>query len=135
MPVNSRKKGSRFELILRNEFRRLFGWTNARRSQQYMGATGDAADITIPEAPWLSVECKAVSRESVRKWMEQCIRDAEAANKLGILCHKVPRGDWLVTLRLDDLPELAQKLMSTRTEESEKEYESDTTCSHPEPSS
>ena len=51
-----------------------------------------------------------MSRESVRKWMEQCIRDAEAANKLGILCHKVPRGDWLVTLRLDDLPELAQKL-------------------------
>ena len=65
MPVNSRAKGSRFELILRNEFRRLFGWTKARRSQQFCGATGDAADITIPEAPWLSVECKAVSRESV----------------------------------------------------------------------
>ena len=92
-PVNSRAKGSRFELILRNEFRRLFGWMNARRSQQYMGATGEAADITIPEAPWLSVECKAVSKESVRKWMSQTTRDAEAANKLGILCHKsTPRG-------------------------------------------
>jgi hypothetical protein len=97
-----------------------------------MGATGDAADITVPEAPWLSVECKAVSRESVRKWMEQCIRDAEAANKLGILCHKVPRGNWLVTLRLDDLPELVQKLSSSITEASERNCESDTTCCQPE---
>jgi hypothetical protein len=93
-----------------------------------MGATGDAADITVPEAPWLSVECKAVSRESVRKWMEQCIRDAEAAGKLGILCHKVPRGNWLVTLRLDDLPELVQKLSISITEASERNCESDTTC-------
>jgi hypothetical protein len=120
------------ERYLRDELRRLFGWTKARRSQQYMGATGDAADITVPEAPWLSVECKAVSRESVRKWMEQCIRDAEAANKLGILCHKVPRGNWLVTLRLDDLPELVQKLSSSITEASERNCESDTTCCQPE---
>ena len=110
MSVNSRAKGARFERILRDELRRLFKWKDCRRSQQFCGATGEAADLTIPECPQISVECKAVSRGSVRTWMAQAIRDAGLASKIPVLAHKVPQKDWLVTLRLDDLPEIVKIL-------------------------
>ena len=120
MSLNSRAKGARMERFLRDELRRLFRWNECRRSQQFCGATGEAADLTIPECPEISVECKAVSRESVRAWMAQAIRDAELASKIPVLAHKVPQKDWLVTLRLNDLPEIV-KVLSKHTPEEESE--------------
>ena len=125
---SSRAKGARFERILRDELRRLFRWNECRRSQQFCGATGEAADLTIPECPEISVECKAVSRESVRTWMAQAIRDAQLANKIPVLAHKVPQKDWLVTLRLNDLPEIVKVLSKhIPVEENESHLQTDST--------
>jgi hypothetical protein len=60
--------------------------------------------------------------------MAQAIRDAGLANKIPVLAHKVPQKDWLVTLRLDDLPEIV-KVLSRHipAEESECHLQTDST--------
>ena len=73
MPVNGRNKGAVGE-------RELVDVLNsngmmARRTVQYCGKSGDAADVVISGTE-LHVECKRTEHVRLYEWVEQAQRDA-----------------------------------------------------------
>jgi Holliday junction resolvase len=104
MTMNSRAKGARGERELADHLRQ-YGLT-ARRAQQYCGAAGDS-DLIVEELPRLLVECKRVERLHLEKAFSKAITDAAAANKIPVLCHRKNGGEWLITMRLDELGAVA----------------------------
>ena len=97
----SREKGKRGEREVAKIFREA-GFPEARRTVQYCGRTGDAADVT--GVPGLHIEVKHVEREAVRQWYGQAVRDAEAAGNgdLPVMIHRKSHSPWLITLSLED---------------------------------
>jgi Holliday junction resolvase len=122
MSINSRAKGARTERELSQKMKEVFGW-EAHRTNQFCGKNGDS-DVIIPELPQVFVESKAVERLNVPAAMARAVEDAAAAGKLPVLCHKRNRGEWLLTLRLEDLPrfsEMVELSKSMRLEAGGKE--------------
>ena len=95
--VNSRAKGARAERELSNKLKE-FGF-EARRSQQYCGAAGDA-DIVCPELASYHIECKMVEALNIHKAMEQALNDCH--DKTPICIHRKNQKPWLVTMYLED---------------------------------
>jgi len=112
MSINSRQKGKRTELELAHKLEEIMGWT-ARRTAQFCGANGDS-DVTVESIPQLFVESKCVEKLNVVAAMKQAASDAKAAGKLPCLCHRRNRTEWLVTIRLTDLPLFAQMVEQSR---------------------
>lgn len=101
MAVNSKQKGARFERQLASIFRE-YGYKDARRSAQYCGNSGEAADIS--NLPGIHVEAKHQERMQLYDWVAQAKRDAEAGGKgnLPAVFHKKNHAEILVTMTLDD---------------------------------
>lgn len=106
--VNSRQKGKRGELDLCHALKAVMGWT-ARRSQQFCGDSGDS-DVVIEEHPSLFIECKLVQALNLTAVMKLAVEQAQ--EKLPAVFHRRDREEWLVTIRLIDLPRLVQTLTS-----------------------
>jgi hypothetical protein len=104
--VNSRQKGKRGELDLCQALRSVMGWT-VRRSQQFCGKAGDS-DLLVEDHPDLFVECKLVQSLNVTATMKKAVEDAGDA--IPAVFHRRDREEWLVTIRLTDLPRLLQTL-------------------------
>lgn len=100
MAINSKAKGGRGERLLVNELKK-HGY-NVRRSQQYCGNTGEAMDIIGLQG--IHIECKNTKVLRLKEYLAQAKNDAEKANKgnLPAVFYKIPRGDWVVILTLDD---------------------------------
>ena len=99
----SREKGKRFERLLAHYFRE-HGF-DARRSAQFCGKTGQAADVI--GIPHIHIEAKHQEKMMLYDWMEQAVRDSEAAGDgYPVVIHKKNNADILVTMRLDDWMEL-----------------------------
>ena len=98
MAVNSKQKGARFERKLAGKFRE-YGY-DARRTAQYCGNTGDAADVI--GLPGLHIEAKACEQMRLYDWMSQAKRDSEGTGRLPAVFHKKNYAEILVTMRLDD---------------------------------
>jgi hypothetical protein len=98
--VNSKQKGARFERQLASKFRE-YGY-DARRTAQYCGNTGDAADVV--GLPGLHIEAKHQEQMRLYDWMAQAKRDAESGGKgnLPAVFHKKNNASVLVTMELDD---------------------------------
>lgn len=96
--TNSRDKGKRFEREIAN-YLKEHGY-DARRSAQYCGNTGDAADVV--GLPGFHIECKHQERMCLYDWMDQAVRDSEKSGDTPIVIHKQNRKDTLVSMRLDD---------------------------------
>lgn len=95
--MNSKRKGKNGEL----EFSRLCreqGY-DCRRTAQYCGNTGEAADVI--GLPGIHVEVKRVERLNVSEAMGQAIRDARPG-EIPVVAHRRDRHPWLVTMRLED---------------------------------
>lgn len=101
---HSRNKGKRGEREVAKIFQKA-GFP-ARRSVQYNGRPGTAADVV--GVPGLHIEVKLVERESIRAWYRQAEMDASASQEqeIPIVVHKKSREPWLVTLSLDDFVKL-----------------------------
>ena len=99
MPINSKRKGARFERELASIFRD-YGYKNARRTEQYCGKTGDASDVV--GLPGIHIEAKHQETMQLYKWMAQAVRDSENTDKLPCVFHKKNYSDILVTMRLED---------------------------------
>lgn len=100
--TNSKDKGKRFEREIANYLKER-GY-DARRSAQYCGNTGDAADVV--GLPGFHIECKHQEKMHLYDWMEQAIRDSAKSGDTPIVIHKQNRKDTLVTMRLDDFMNL-----------------------------
>lgn len=95
--VNSREKGKRFERALAKAFREQ-GY-EARRTQQYCGATEESSDVI--GLPYIHVEAKHYAKTAFSyDWMEQAKRDAK--DKIPAVFHKTDNHEILVTMALDD---------------------------------
>ncbi len=101
--MNSKQKGKRGELDLARSMREL--GLDARRGQQYNGLEGRDV-IGLPGA---HVECKRVERLNIDQAMEQSVRDA-APGLVPVVCHRRSRREWMVTVRLRDIFNLADGL-------------------------
>lgn len=100
MPINSKQKGKRFELLLASKFRE--NGYDARRTAQYCGNTGEAMDVC--GLPHIHVEAKSVERLNIYDAIDQAKRDATASGKgeMPTVFHKKNRCNILVTMEFDD---------------------------------
>ncbi len=98
---SSKAKGARFERELAAIFKE-YGYEDSRRTAQYCGNTGDAADVI--GLPGVHIEAKHQETMRLYEWMEQAVNDAVASgtDNLPAVFHKKNRADILVTMRLDD---------------------------------
>lgn len=95
--VNSKQKGARFERALAKLFRE-YGY-EARRTQQYCGATEESSDVI--GLPYIHVEAKHYAKKAFDyDWMDQAKRDAQ--DKIPVVFHKTDNHEVLVTMRLED---------------------------------
>lgn len=95
--MNSKRKGKFGEL----EFARVCraqGY-DCRRTAQYCGNTGEAADVTGLQG--IHVEVKRVERLNVSEAMGQAIRDARPG-EIPVVAHRRNHEPWLATMRLED---------------------------------
>lgn len=99
MAINSKQKGNRFERLLASKLRD-YGYKEARRTAQYCGNTGDAADVI--GLPNIHIEAKHCERMSLYEWIAQAKRDAGSSGKLPAVFHKKNNAEILVTMELDD---------------------------------
>lgn len=89
-----RNKGKAGERELAALFRE-YGFTEARRTSQYCGQTGDASDVI--GLPGVHVECKRCDTTKIHEWMEQAKRDAKEG-LIPAVFHRRSREEWLVTM-------------------------------------
>ena len=99
MAKKSVEKGKRFERLLASKFRE-YGY-DARRTAQYCGNTGDAADVV--GLPFIHCEAKHVERLNIHEAMSQANRDAAAGGKgaLPVVFHKKNNCEILVTMEFE----------------------------------
>lgn len=101
MPINSKDKGKRGERMWRDVCR-LQGFDKVRRTAQYCGNTGDAADcIGLPN---IHQEVKCVERLNVYGAYNQASSDAKVAGKgeIPIVAWKRKYKPFLVVMSADD---------------------------------
>ena len=96
MAVNSKQKGARFERLLASKLRE-YGY-DTRRTAQYCGNTGDAADVC--GLPYIHIEAKHQERMQLYDWMAQAKRDAKEG--MPTVFHKKNNAPILVTMEFDD---------------------------------
>ena len=111
----SKDKGARGERELAGELHRLFG-VAARRGVQFRGGS-DSPDV-IADMPDVHIECKRCERLSIYAAMTQAVNDA--GDKVPIVCHKQNRREWLVVVRLDDLPRLVAAIQTREGNQCER---------------
>lgn len=104
MPVNSKQKGARFERLLAAKLRE-YGY-DTRRTAQYCGNTGDAADVV--GLPNVHIEAKHQERMQLYEWMAQAKRDAKDG-LLPAVFHKRNNAPILVTMEFDDWMKLYER--------------------------
>ena len=115
MAVNSKQKGARFERTLAGLFRE-YGYSDARRTAQYCGNTGDASDVV--GLPGIHVEAKHAEAMRLYDWMDQAKRDATANGKgnLPAVFHKKNHAEILVTVQLDTFMKLYREWETNMSE-------------------
>lgn len=104
MGKTSRDKGKRGERCIADLFKE-YGYC-AKRSAQYCGKTGQAADVV--GIPLIHAEVKFQEKMHLYDWMAQAVRDSEAEGKGNkpVVFHKQNYKDILVTMRFEDWMEL-----------------------------
>ena len=94
--INSRDKGARGERELSSKLRE-YGY-NARRTQQFCGANGDADVVGLPN---IHIECKRVEKLNIYNAIAQAKHD-KRENEIPAVFHRKDRCNWLVTKELND---------------------------------
>lgn len=110
MTINSKQKGSRGEREVA-ELIRKHGF-DARRSAQYCGNTGDAADITS-NLPY-HIEVKHQERLEIDKWWEQATHDC--GEKTPILVFRKNKQKWRVVMDFEAFLELNKNVLALNGE-------------------
>lgn len=103
MPINSKEKGKRFERTVAGLLRE-YGYSDARRTNQYCGNTGDASDVV--GLPGLHIECKRQEKMYLYDWMDQAKRDSAGTGRFPAVFHKKSRAAILVTMEFDDFMQI-----------------------------
>ena len=100
--INSKKKGARGERAIA-EILREHGFTDARRSAQYCGNTGDAADVVGLDG--FHVEVKFQETTKIWDWIEQAEHDHKE-NTIPIVVFRKSRKKWQVCMDFETFLDL-----------------------------
>jgi Holliday junction resolvase len=103
--MNSRAKGARGEREAAAAWATVMG-CRARRGQQFSG--GSESPDVVSDFGNIHLEVKRVERGNPYWWVEQAERDC--GGKIPLVLHRKDRKDWLVILRLADVPRLAKEI-------------------------
>ena len=111
--INSRQKGARGERELAGKLIEMF---QLNSETTYLGCQHAGG----PDSPYIKsaemysiwhIECKRVNRLNLWKAVEQAVRDA-SETQVPVVIHRADRQEWLLTVRLDDVAELAKRISS-----------------------
>lgn len=108
--INSKRKGKNGELQLVEELRHC-GYANARRSAQYCGNTGEAADVVGVDG--LHIECKRTEKFRDEASLKQAERDARKGN-LPTVFYRRNGEKWKVMMRMDTFMIVWNELSDTQ---------------------
>lgn len=116
--INSRQKGKAIELKAVH-FLKSLGFTDARRTAQHCGKSGDAADVVCPESlPNIHFEVKGdksigLGTKALAEACEQAYRDARPLRRVPMVLWWENRKGWRLTengsvrTTLDDVSDIA----------------------------
>jgi len=110
--INSRRKGKVGELEAAALLRSLFGWA-ARRRQQFSGKAGDD-DLMVDQTPGLFWEVKREERLNLHQAVKRAAEDA--GRRCPVVLHRKSRSEWLLTIRVQDLPRLCHAYDSAQND-------------------
>jgi len=94
----SRTKGKVGERELA-AFLRDYGYTAARRGQQYAGGNQSPDVVGIPG---VHIECKRCESGSLYSWLDQAIIEA-GIGEIPVVMHRKSKRGWVGILKLEDL--------------------------------
>ena len=93
--INSKQKGKTAELEIAHILQEN-GFTDARRTAQYCGNTGDASDVIGLDG--YHIEVKHQETLQIDKWWDQATHDAEKSGNIPLLVFRKNRQKWRVCL-------------------------------------
>lgn len=99
--MNSRAKGAAGEREASKEWARVMGG-EARRGQQFSGSP-DSPDV-VTSIAGIHLEVKRTERGNPYNWVDQAVSDA--GEQCPVVLHRRNNREWLLIVRLDDVPEL-----------------------------
>jgi len=113
MSAKSMAKGKAGEREARDEINRLFPWAEAKRCSQFCGGGPDDPDVKSK----LPVHIEVKRRELCRpyQFIDQAVSEA-APGKPPIVLFRSNKREWLVIMRLDDLPDAVNKIYLSAAE-------------------
>ncbi len=104
--TDSRNKGKRGELELSHVLEEMFG-VYCHRGQQYSGERGNPDVVGLTG---VHIECKRVERLMLLSAVRQSKSDARP-DEVPVVIHRTSRAPWLVTVELEQLPALAERIV------------------------
>ena len=121
MACNSRRKGSAGELEAAKALNDVLPHAQARRAQQYCGHE-TAADLVCEGLDGVMVEVKRRQSMNIHKVMAESLAHCTDA-MLPVILHRKNGEEWLLTIRLEDLPEALEKLSEGNTKGIDRDVE------------
>jgi hypothetical protein len=116
--TNSISKGKRGERDWAKWLRDNCNCENARRGQQYQGGA-DSPDV-VHGIPNTHCEVKRVEKLNLGKAMAQAV--ADCGDAIPYVAHRRNLGDWMVTVRADDLVAFAEMVVGADYESKMKTW-------------
>jgi hypothetical protein len=116
--TNSISKGKRGERDWAKWLRDNCNCENARRGQQYQGGA-DSPDV-VHGIPNTHCEVKRVEKLNLGKAMAQAV--ADCGDAIPYVAHRRNLGDWMVTVRADDLVAFAEMVVGADNESKMKTW-------------
>jgi len=113
MSCNSRRKGAAGELEAAKALNDVLPHAKARRAQQYCGHS-TAADLVCEGLPGIMVEVKRKQSLNLHKTMDKSLEDC-TEDQTAVIIHRKDNCEWLLTVRLEDLPAMMWKFLREGT--------------------
>lgn len=108
----SRNKGKGGELEFANKLGWMMNDPNVRRGRQFCGGQ-DSPDVRNDDClPKVHVEVKRAESLSLYKALAQAEEDA-GEGKIPVVAHRRNNRPWVLIIRMDDLPALAEQVYLT----------------------
>ena len=121
MSCNSRRKGSAGEREAAHALNAVLPHAKARRAQQYAGHE-TAADLVCEGLDGVMIEVKRRQSMNIHKVMAESLAHCTDA-MLPVILHRKDNEEWLLTIRLEDLPKALEKFSEGHTKGISKDVE------------
>ena len=113
MACNAKRKGSEGERQAAHALNAVLPHAKARRSVQYAGHH-TAADLVCEGLPGIMVEVKRKQSLNLHRTMDKSLEDC-TEDQTPVILHRKDNCEWLLTVRLEDVPAMMWKFLREGT--------------------